>query len=145
MCFYSKLRSFILLQDLIQKYEGDLSQLSKRCEEMKKLYSNVLVHIIFKCNENKPTFLFKKEEGSGKEYKKFPLDSYLHRLKWKENPILTVRDLKERNRNEVITSVTGKIPGLGHDFKCGGGGLFLVFLTLTIMEIFNFSLLLNFH
>ncbi|XP_030144603.4 disheveled-associated activator of morphogenesis 1-A [Taeniopygia guttata] len=31
------------LKDLIQKYEGDLSQLSKRCEEMKKLYSNVLV------------------------------------------------------------------------------------------------------
>ncbi|XP_066055233.1 uncharacterized protein [Chamaea fasciata] len=31
------------LKDLIQKYEGDLSQLSKRCEEMKKLYSSVLV------------------------------------------------------------------------------------------------------
>ncbi|XP_027737020.1 disheveled-associated activator of morphogenesis 2-like [Empidonax traillii] len=31
------------LKDLIQKYEGDLSQLSKRCDEMKKLYSNVLV------------------------------------------------------------------------------------------------------
>ncbi|XP_056363736.1 uncharacterized protein LOC130261473 [Oenanthe melanoleuca] len=31
------------LKDLIQKYEGELSQLSKRCEEMKKLYSNVLV------------------------------------------------------------------------------------------------------
>ncbi|OXB79256.1 UNVERIFIED_CONTAM: hypothetical protein H355_013177 [Colinus virginianus] len=32
-----------LTKDLIQKYEGDLSQLSKRCEEMKKLYSSVLV------------------------------------------------------------------------------------------------------
>ncbi|XP_053937492.1 uncharacterized protein LOC104057393 isoform X1 [Cuculus canorus] len=31
------------LKDLIQKYEGDLSQLSKRCDEMKKLYSNILV------------------------------------------------------------------------------------------------------
>ncbi|XP_065610709.1 uncharacterized protein LOC136060256 isoform X2 [Cyrtonyx montezumae] len=31
------------LKDLIQKYEGDLSQLSKRCEEMKRLYSSVLV------------------------------------------------------------------------------------------------------
>ncbi|CAN8191484.1 unnamed protein product [Coccothraustes coccothraustes] len=31
------------LKDLIQKYEVDLCQLSKRCEEMKKLYSNVLV------------------------------------------------------------------------------------------------------
>ncbi|KAL2297116.1 hypothetical protein Nmel_015174 [Mimus melanotis] len=46
------------LKDLIQKYEGDLSQLSKRCEEMKKLYSNVLVHITLKCNANKPTFHF---------------------------------------------------------------------------------------
>lgn len=62
-CFNSVLLQqikFILLQDLIQKYEGDLSQLSKRCDEMKKLYSNVLVHIILKCNENKATFLFKK-------------------------------------------------------------------------------------
>ncbi|XP_071429254.1 uncharacterized protein [Pithys albifrons albifrons] len=31
------------LKDLIQKYEGELSQLSKRCDEMKKLYSNILV------------------------------------------------------------------------------------------------------
>ncbi|XP_009869524.1 PREDICTED: uncharacterized protein LOC104275299 [Apaloderma vittatum] len=31
------------LKDLTQKYEGDLSQLSKRCDEMKKLYSNILV------------------------------------------------------------------------------------------------------
>lgn len=57
LCCYTKLRSFIVLQDLIQKYEGDLSQLSKRCDEMKKLYSNILVPIILKCNENKSTFL----------------------------------------------------------------------------------------
>ncbi|XP_009077966.1 PREDICTED: protein diaphanous homolog 3-like, partial [Acanthisitta chloris] len=31
------------LKDLIQKYEGDLAQLSKRCDEMKKLYSSILV------------------------------------------------------------------------------------------------------
>ncbi|XP_065422099.1 formin-I-like isoform X4 [Chrysemys picta bellii] len=31
------------LKDLIQKYEGHLSQLSKRCDEMKKLYSDTLV------------------------------------------------------------------------------------------------------
>ncbi|XP_025053128.1 formin-H-like [Alligator sinensis] len=31
------------LKDLIQKYEGNLSQLSKRCDEMKKLYSDTLV------------------------------------------------------------------------------------------------------
>uniref|UniRef100_A0A8B9S2F6 Uncharacterized protein n=1 Tax=Apteryx owenii TaxID=8824 RepID=A0A8B9S2F6_APTOW len=31
------------LKDLIQKYEGDLSLLSKRCDEMKKLYSDILV------------------------------------------------------------------------------------------------------
>ncbi|XP_007475752.2 uncharacterized protein LOC103097295 [Monodelphis domestica] len=30
------------LKDLIQKYEGDLSQLSKRCDEMKKLYGDIL-------------------------------------------------------------------------------------------------------
>ncbi|XP_032638443.1 disheveled-associated activator of morphogenesis 2-like isoform X2 [Chelonoidis abingdonii] len=31
------------LKDLIQKYEGHLSQLSKRCDEMKKLYTDTLV------------------------------------------------------------------------------------------------------
>ncbi|XP_068768552.1 uncharacterized protein [Struthio camelus] len=31
------------LKDLIQKYEGDLSLLSKKCDEMKKLYSDILV------------------------------------------------------------------------------------------------------
>uniref|UniRef100_A0A452I130 FH2 domain-containing protein n=1 Tax=Gopherus agassizii TaxID=38772 RepID=A0A452I130_9SAUR len=31
------------LKDLIQKYEGHLSQLSKRCDEMKKLYADTLV------------------------------------------------------------------------------------------------------
>ncbi|XP_067410730.1 uncharacterized protein [Emydura macquarii macquarii] len=31
------------LKDLIQKYEGHLLQLSKRCDEMKKLYSDTLV------------------------------------------------------------------------------------------------------
>ncbi|XP_019403707.1 PREDICTED: formin-F-like [Crocodylus porosus] len=31
------------LKDLIQKYEGNLSQLSKKCDEMKKLYSDTLV------------------------------------------------------------------------------------------------------
>nr|XP_006129464.1 formin-I-like isoform X1 [Pelodiscus sinensis]XP_025043699.1 formin-I-like isoform X1 [Pelodiscus sinensis]XP_025043700.1 formin-I-like isoform X1 [Pelodiscus sinensis]XP_025043701.1 formin-I-like isoform X1 [Pelodiscus sinensis]XP_025043702.1 formin-I-like isoform X1 [Pelodiscus sinensis] len=31
------------LKDLIQKYEGHLSQLSKRCDEMKKLYNETLV------------------------------------------------------------------------------------------------------
>ncbi|KYO42068.1 formin-H-like [Alligator mississippiensis] len=31
------------LKDLIQKYEGNLFQLSKRCDEMKKLYSDTLV------------------------------------------------------------------------------------------------------
>ncbi|KAM6340277.1 uncharacterized protein FN964_011673 [Alca torda] len=35
-------RPYCGLEDLIQKYEGDLSQLSKRCDEMKKLYSNIL-------------------------------------------------------------------------------------------------------
>ncbi|KAM9061223.1 uncharacterized protein ACOB8E_009779 [Sarcophilus harrisii] len=30
------------LKDLIQKYEGDLCQLSKRCDEMKKLYGDIL-------------------------------------------------------------------------------------------------------
>lgn len=62
LCSYIKLRSFILLQDLIQKYEEDLSQLSKRCEEMKKLYSNVLVCVVLKCNENRPTLLKEKKE-----------------------------------------------------------------------------------
>lgn len=53
----AKLRNFTLLQDLIQKYEGDLSQLSKRCEEMKKLYTSVLVRLILKCNERNLNFL----------------------------------------------------------------------------------------
>lgn len=41
---------FFLLQDLIQKYEGNLFQLSKRCDEMKKLYSDTLVHTKLKHN-----------------------------------------------------------------------------------------------
>uniref|UniRef100_A0A8B9U4D6 Uncharacterized protein n=1 Tax=Anas zonorhyncha TaxID=75864 RepID=A0A8B9U4D6_9AVES len=50
------------LKDLIQKYEEDLSQLSKRCDEMKKLYSNVLVCVVLKCNENRSTFLKEKKK-----------------------------------------------------------------------------------
>lgn len=76
LCSYNQLRSFILLQDLIQKYEGDLSQLSKRCDEMKKLYSNILVQIILKYNEKKSAFLQRKKEGR-KKCKKFP---YFHML-----------------------------------------------------------------
>lgn len=76
LCSYAQLRSFILLQDLIQKYEGDLSQLSKRCDEMKKLYSNILVWIILKCNENKSAFLQRKKEER-KKCRKFP---YFHML-----------------------------------------------------------------
>lgn len=59
---FAKLRNFTLLQDLIQKYEGDLSQLSKRCEEMKKLYSSVLVRLIVKCSERNLNFLRKEEK-----------------------------------------------------------------------------------
>lgn len=59
---YAKLRIFTLSQDLIQKYEGDLSQLSKRCEEMKKLYSSVLVRLILKCSERNLNFLRKEEK-----------------------------------------------------------------------------------
>jgi len=75
LCSYTKLRSFILLQDLIQKYEGDLSQLSKRCDEMKKLYSNILVHIILKCNEKKSTLLGKKKKRK-KEVQEVPVLSH---------------------------------------------------------------------
>lgn len=85
LCSYIKLRSFILLQDLIQKYEEDLSQLSKRCEEMKKLYSNVLVCVVLKCNENRPTLLKEKKR---KRCKKFPcfymLYSYTVYRNWKK-------------------------------------------------------------
>uniref|UniRef100_A0ACB8F6H1 Uncharacterized protein n=1 Tax=Sphaerodactylus townsendi TaxID=933632 RepID=A0ACB8F6H1_9SAUR len=35
------------VKDLIKKYEGDLSQLSRRCAEMKKAYHEILVDNIF--------------------------------------------------------------------------------------------------
>ncbi|XP_068006074.1 formin-H-like isoform X2 [Melanerpes formicivorus] len=72
------------LKDLIQKYEEDLSQLSKRCDEMKKLYSNILVCVMLKCNENQSMKInlhllkkTKKRRGR-KRCKKFPCFYMLH-------------------------------------------------------------------
>lgn len=37
-----------LSQDLIWKCEGDLSQLSESCDEMKTFYTDILVNVVFK-------------------------------------------------------------------------------------------------
>ncbi|XP_074144746.1 uncharacterized protein LOC141555627 isoform X2 [Sminthopsis crassicaudata] len=46
------------LKDLIQKYEGDLCQLSKRCDEMKKLYGDILVNGVLKIIQINHTLKF---------------------------------------------------------------------------------------